>query len=228
MCFKDEGIKVGIKPRAGVLMLCLFSLMAICSVKGIFFVTPKSTTVILNRPATIECGTHQSNFLLSFIYNAPPNQSVQSQTSTEALPNGGTKITTTFTVTKELNTTTVVCIAAGATPHQTSPATIYAYALQENAENFKACQLNQYVFISWNSVFAIEGISIAYRIMDNKGLDITSSSPYYSFDYNATEEFKYTANVSVIANATAANQISYSNTSYLAYKLNGMYNILCY
>ena len=219
----EESITV-VKRRGGILPdLFLFLLLMLISVEGIFVVTPKSTTVILNRPITIECETDQGNFGLFFSFFAPSGQPVvpQSPTIHDPLPNGGTRITITFDVTEELNTTTVICTAAGATNHQTSPVTIYAYAIQEYAENFKACQLNQYVFIIWNSVLAIEGINITYRITDNKGSNITTSTPYYSFENNVTEEYDYMANVTVIAKATAVNQTSYSNVSYLVYKLNG-------
>lgn len=217
---KDESITV-VKRRAGILLNLLFLLsLVLISVEGIFVVTPESKTVILDRPVTIKCETDQSNFVLLFRFNAPPEP--QSPTIHNPLPNGGIEITITFNVTKELNTTTVTCIAAaGVTIHQTSPATIYAYAIQEYAENFKACQLNQYVFISWNPVFAIEGINITYRITDNEGSNITTSTPYYSFENNVTEDYDYMANVTVIAKATAVNQTSYSNVSYLVYKLNG-------
>lgn len=199
-------------------------LLTFFEVKAFFFTIPTSTAVILNKIFTIECGTLEEGYILSFSYQTPPGAVISPQNSDKNLESGGRLITASFIVTEELNPLTVTCSAFSAlgTTHKSKPATIHAFASPNHVENVSACQLDHYVFISWNKVVAIEGINITYRIMDNKGLDIITSTPYYSFYYNATEKYDYTANVSIIANATAANQISYSNTSYLAYKLNGM------
>lgn len=196
-------------------------LLTLFKVKAFFFTTPNSTAVILNKMFTIECGTLEEGYILSFSYETPPGAVISPQNSDKSLEGGGRLITASFIVTEELNPLNVTCSALGTT-HKSKPATIYAYASPDHVDHVSACQLDHYVFISWNKVVAIKGINITYRITDNKGLDIITSTPYYSFYYNATEKYNYTANVSIITNATAANQISYSDTSYLAYKLNGM------
>ena len=198
----------------------LLLLLTFFEVKAFFFITPTSTAVILNKLLTIECGTLEEGYILSFSYETPPGAVISPQNSDKILEGGGRLITASFIVTEELNPLIVTCSALGTT-HKSKPATIHAFASPDHVDNVSSCQLDHYVFISWNKVLAIEGIDITYRITDNKGLDIITSTPYYSFDYNATKEYNYTANISVIANATAANQISYSN-AYLAYKLNGM------
>lgn len=212
-------------PQRGTWLLLI---LASFEVKAFFFITPNSTNVILSEKFTIECATLEEGYILSFGYilnQAPPGYVFSPQNSDEMLQGGGRKLRASFIITEELNMMNVTCSALRLSPrtiHKSKPATIYTYALPDHVDNISACQLDHYVFISWSPVMANEGIDITYRITDNKGSDIVTSNTHYSFDYNSTEEFKYTANFSIIAKAPAANQISYRNASYLAYKLNGM------
>lgn len=204
--------------NAVVSVISLLGLLSI-SVEGFFLTAPTHKAVIVGTPVTFTCSTKETGYTLLFTYNAPPGHRVNSQIITEDLPDGGTKTATTFIVTRELNTTSVTCVAAG-TAHSTDPATVYA--LPNKVDNVRLCQLDRFVFISWDPVLTIEGIDITYRIMHNVGPDIVTLNTHYSFDHNAIEEYNYTANFSVIPAGTDNNQMSYSNASCFVCKLNGM------
>ena len=199
------------------------------SVEGFFFVMPKQTSVILGRTVFLECGTYNDGYTLTFVHVAPPGYSVSSQTLSEDLPGGGEKINTTFVVTKELNTTSVQCLAFGTSTigttnrgQQTSPAVLYSYELPDGIKNNRVCQLANYTFVTWDPIFALQGIKLTYRITDNMGSNHTTRDLYYSFSYTTKNYFDYNASVTVIVNATAANQIGYSNSTNISTTLNGM------
>ena len=190
---------------------------------------PKQTSVILGRTVFLECGTYNDSYKLTFVYVTPPGYSVSSQSLSEDLPGGGKKINTTFVVTKELNTTSVKCLAfetsmIGTTNggQQTSPAVIYSYELPDGIKNNRVCQLGNYTFVTWDPIFALQGIELAFWITDNMGSNHITSDLYYSFSYTTKNYFDYNANVTVIVNATAANQIGYSNSTNISTTLNGM------
>ena len=207
-----------------ILWLLVFSLF-IEAVEGIFFVTPKQTSVIVGKTVFLECKTYNDGYTLTFVslYVAPPRHSVSSQTLRENLDlrGGGKKTTTTFIVTKELNTTSVKCFAFGTTYEQTNPAAIYSYELPDGIKNSRVCQLGNYTFVTWDPIFALQGIELAFRITDNMGSNHNTSDLYHSFSYTKENYFDYNANVTVIVNATAANQIAYSYSTIFK-TLNGM------
>ena len=192
------------------------------SVEGFFFVTPKQTSVIVGRTVFLECGTYNDSYTLNFVYVVPPGHSVSSQILSEDLPGGGKKINTTFVVTKELNTTRVKCLAFGVNNQETNPAVLYSYELPDGIKNNRVCQLGNYTFVTWDPIFALQGIELAFRITDNMGSNHITSDLYHSFSYTTENYFDYNASVTVIVNATAANQIGYSNSTNISTTLNGM------
>uniref|UniRef100_A0A1X7TVM2 Fibronectin type-III domain-containing protein n=1 Tax=Amphimedon queenslandica TaxID=400682 RepID=A0A1X7TVM2_AMPQE len=203
------------------LSLLLFLLSTSVGLEDFFFLTPKQTNVIVGRAVFLECGTHNDGYTLTFVYAAPPGYSVSSQTLNEDIAGGGRKINTTFIVTKELNTTTVRCLAIGSTYEETNPAVIYAYELPDGTRNNRVCQLANYTFVTWDPIFAPPGIGLTFRITDNMGLNSVTSDLHHSFSYTKENYFDYKASVTVIVNATAANQIGYSNSTNISKTLNG-------
>lgn len=191
---------------------------------GHFFVIPRSTTVFLNDAVHLECGTNGVGSILAFVYETPPGVSLNIETTTERLQNGGSKITATFIMTEELNTTTVVCVAAGTT-YRSNPATVHAYALPR-IENIRICQLDRFVFLSWDQIFAPDGVNVRYEIKDNRGADNVTSDPNHSFTYSEKGDFDYVVNITVITVIWNPDQtISKSKTNLLSYKLNGMWSM---
>lgn len=202
------------------LLIVMAMLFQFVTGDGIFFVTPRPTTVFVNDIVHLECGMNEEG-LLGFTYTPPKGPTFSDPIPIRKdLPNGGSKITATFIMTKELNTTTVVCFVAG-TAHRSNPATIYAYALPSRVENMKLCQLDRFVFLSWDQIFAPVGIDVKYEINDNKGVRVTSDANY-GFAYDEEMGSNYSVNITVIVNA--ANQTSSRNISnnLSSYKLNGM------
>ena len=231
------------------LVLALLLLSQVDGRTEIFSERPESATVLVDRSVTFECATHKTDIKLTFTVNPPLGQQIMWEQVTSNLPNGGRKITTTFIVPKELNHTTVRCIAAGQTRHtSTDPATVYAYALSDHVDNIRIHQFGPLVSISWDSVFSPNGINISYRFTDNKGLDIIKNTPSVLFFHNEKEEEyskgytakasqynlqlytekilkqNYTANITVITIATAANQTGYGNVTNLTFELNRKQN----
>ena len=191
------------------------------AVISIFVLKPESIPVLVNKLLTLKCST-DSGHILYFTYNTPPGYTVNSQSKTEGLPGGGTVISTTFLVTKELNTTNVTCSAAG-TNYHSDPATITAYDVPSGVNNIKVCQLDHFVFVSWEQIFAPKGISITYSISDNRGFQNVTNNSSYSFFFNKTSEIDYNVNITVIVIGKAANQTDNSSITTLPYyKLNGM------
>ncbi|XP_019854746.1 PREDICTED: uncharacterized protein LOC109583744 [Amphimedon queenslandica] len=198
-------------------------ILLFASVEGFFFVTPEpKTCVIVGGAVSLECGTYNDGYTLTFVFVAPPGHFVSNPPIfSEDLPGGGRKINTTFIVTKELNTTTVRCVAIGSTYEQTNPEPMYAYELPDGTRNNKVCQLANYIFVTWDPIFAPPGIGLTFRITDNMGLNYITSDLYHSFSYTAKNYSGYNASVTVIVNATAANQIGYSNSTNISKTLNG-------
>ena len=104
-------------------VLLLFA-MASGTAASIFTIVPETQYVYLNHNVTFECATNLTGYTLTFSYD----KSVDVTFKQTNLPNGGVKITTTFTVTSTNNGTRIGCIADDSvnTPMATSFA--YAYA----------------------------------------------------------------------------------------------------
>ena len=195
--------------------------LAVISIEGIFVLKPESTIAFVNKLLTLKCSTN-SSYRLVFTYDAPLGYTVNHQSKTEGLPGGGgTVITTTFLVTKELNTTNVTCSAAG-TNYHSDPATITAYTLPNGVSNVRLCQLDHFVFVSWDKIFTPKGINVTYSINDNRGLQTVMDNSSYSFFFNETSEIEYDVNITVTVIATAANQMDNSSITTSQRKLNGM------
>uniref|UniRef100_A0A1X7UFF4 Fibronectin type-III domain-containing protein n=1 Tax=Amphimedon queenslandica TaxID=400682 RepID=A0A1X7UFF4_AMPQE len=189
------------------------------SIEGIFLLKPESTIIaFVDKLLTLRCSTN-SSYLLIFTYNTPSGNELNPQSKTEELPGGVTLISTTFLVTKELDTTNVTCSAAGTSYH--SAATITTYTLPNGLSNIKVCQLDHFVFVSWDKIFAPKGINITYSISDNRGLQTVINNSSYSFFLNETSEINYYVSITVIGTAPAANQTDNSSITTLPYKLNG-------
>ena len=199
-------------------------LMTIASVvEGVFYLQPESANVIVGRRVEFECGTLEKTNLL-FTFDSPPGTSVSiTSSSTEAPANGGTKIVASFIVTAELNMTRVTCNVIGTNLH-TPPATVRVQYMPEvRKETVRACQLGKYVFFHWPHVFVLDGIIAHYRIVDNFNTNITVSKSHYSIFYNKTDQRKYEANITLILNETATENVVHDYTNFIC-QLNGTQN----
>ena len=206
-------------------LILLMLLSVLFSVEGISILEPQTTNVIVNKLITFKCSTSYSNYSLLFSYETPPGYNVNNLDSPgpEALPGGGTVITTTFLVTKDLNTTNVTCLAIAAGANHNETATITAYdVVPIGLNNIKVCQLDHFVFVSWDNIFTPQGINITYSISDNRGLQTVIDNSSYLFFLNETSEIDYDVNITAIVIAMAANQTDNSSITTLQRKLNGM------
>ena len=85
----------------------------------------------MNRIATFECSTSQTGYILSFAYTA----SVDVNLTVNDLTVGGSKqIITEFTVTREVNGSTVRCFATNITNSEDIEFTSIAYAYAQGKD----------------------------------------------------------------------------------------------
>ena len=91
---------------------------------SIFTIVPETQYVYLNHNVKFECATNLTGYTLTFSYGGSISATVK-QTN---LPNGGIKVSTTFTVTSALNGTGVRCIADDSVNMPTFTSLAYVYA----------------------------------------------------------------------------------------------------
>ena len=183
------------------------------------FLTPSVTNVILGKAITLECYTYESIYTsLSFIFHTRTN-------STKTTPvvqfNGGIRRTTTFTMTADLNATQLSCAASGpGGAYSTSQIVEILVQDPKQINDVDVCKLGRQVFFSWNSVFALLGINVSYIINDNYGhQNMIINKSHYSIQLN--DELDYESNIVVIFNASAFNQVAYSEPKTIHQRLSG-------
>ena len=181
------------------------------------FISPEVTNVIiLDTPTTIQCYTDDSGYnSLTFSFNIPPGVTANWKTSSVTnRTGGGITINASIVITRELNKTVAICYAAGQNKFgQSKAATIIAQEVPNKLDGICVCKLGCQVFFSWNPVQTLKGIDAYYRIRDNCKKNNIINVPHYSIQLDDLTSESYRANVTVILNAPAVNQVA-SGTPY--------------
>lgn len=180
------------------------------------FINPEITNVILDTPANIECYTQDSGYSsLTFNFNSPPGVIANWKTSSVTnRTGGGITINASIVITRELNKTVAICYAAGQNNFgQSQAATLIAQEIPNKIDGLRVCKLGRRVFFSWNPVQTLKGIDVYYRICDNCKKNNTINVPHYSIQLDDLTSDSYRADVTVILNTSAVNQVA-SGTPY--------------
>lgn len=116
-------------------------------------------------------------------------------------------------MTAGLNGTKVVCSASDVRTNlfvQSRRATILGQEVPNLNGKFPICSLSDRLFFSWNSVFALEGIVIQYRITVNNQNKIIDKPPY-----PIGSGPSYRGSITVIVKVAALNQTTYGEPMHI-------------